>query len=178
MASISASIGKGQSQILLIPNEEYTASLIEIARFFSHNNKPTCYVSLNKLCQPLRDSLTNARIDTDKFFFVDGITKSANPSAKTFKNCVHMSSASALTEMSIAIDRAMATGGYEGFLFDSLSTLLIYNSPDVVAKFAHSLVNKLSGRGVTAVFTALEGDSETKLLKEMSMFVDKVVHIK
>ena len=83
---------------------------------------------------------------------------------------------SALTELSIAIDKTLSTGKFDGFLFDSLSTLLIYNKSAVVGKFVHSLINKIKAAKVTAIFTALEGDTKSDLLKELGMYVDNILH--
>ena len=62
-------------------------------------------------------------------------------------------------------------------MFDSLSTLLIYNKKETVSKFVHSVVNKIKASNITAVFTALEGDTQSALLKEIGMFVDEVIHV-
>ena len=72
--------------------------------------------------------------------------------------------------------KALGTGKFDGFLFDSLFTLLIYNKSETVSKFVHSLVNKIKTAKATAIFTALEGDVEGSLLKEVGMFVDTVEH--
>jgi len=76
------------------------------------------------------------------------------------------------------ISDILESGQIDGLLFDSLSTLLIYNKGETVSKFVHSVINKVKETGATAVFTALEGDTETKLLKEVGMFVDKVAKVK
>jgi len=49
---------------------------------------------------------------------------------------------------------------------------------DVVTKFIHSLSGKIRAIGCLGLFTALEGDTDSALIKEMGMFVDKVIHIK
>ena len=41
----------------------------------------------------------------------------------------------------------------------------------------HSVVNKIKSQNMTAVFTALEGDTKSELLKEIGMFVDDVIHV-
>ena len=60
-------------------------------------------------------------------------------------------------------------------LFDSLSTLLIYNNKETVTKFTRTIIGKLKKAGMGGIFTALKGDTEKGLLKEMGMFVDEVV---
>lgn len=71
----------------------------------------------------------------------------------------------------------MKTGKFDALLFDSLSTLLIYNKKDAVSKFIQSMINKLRTNNMTVVFTALKGDTEKGLLKEVGLFVDEVVEL-
>ncbi len=125
---------------------------------------------------PKIDSLQKAKIPQNKFLFVDSITKSANPKAEDAANCMYCSSASALTELSLTIDKVIQTGKFDALLFDSLSTMLIYNKPGVVCKFVHNIINKIKAKKITAVFTALEGDTESDVLKNLGLFVDKVIH--
>lgn len=178
MSDLKEIIKKGQIIVLIIPNEQYTTKITEIAKHFSDNYKATNYVSLNKMFGSLSNSLKEAKIDLNKFLFIDCITKSANPNAEEVSNCIYVTSSSALTELSIAMNKALSSGQIEGLLFDSLSTLLIYNKSDTVSKFVHSIINQIKAANVTAVFTALEGDTGKDLLKEIGMFVDGVVHYK
>lgn len=171
-------VKKGDIIILVIPNEQYTKKIVEVAKYFSDNHKAICYVSLNKLFDALISSLTKSRVNVDKFFFIDAITKSANPNAKEPKNCICVSSSSALTELIIAIDKVLGTGKFDGFLFDSISTLLIYNASGTVSRFVHSLVNKIKSSKTTAIFTSLEGDTKSSLLKEVGMYADNILHYK
>jgi hypothetical protein len=168
---------KGQIIVLVIPNEEYTKKIVEVARYFSLYNDVTCYVSLNKLYDSLTASLTRANVNYENFLFLDGITKSANPDAVETDNCMYIDSSSALTELSIVLDKTLGTGKFDGFLFDSLSTLLIYNKGEAVSKFVHNIINKIHSYNATAIFTALEGDTKSDLLKEIGMYVDNVIHI-
>ena len=168
---------KGEIAVIVVPNSKYTSQLPKIAKHFSNSFDATCYVSLNKPFKTLEPSLKKGGVKTDKFLFVDGITKTAMPDAKPTENCLLISSASALTEISIAVNKVLKTGKFDGFIFDSLSTLLVYNKGKVVGKFVHSLVNKIKSHNMTAVFTALKGDTDSELLKEVDMYVDKVIEI-
>ncbi|MCK4997329.1 hypothetical protein KAS08_03415 [Candidatus Pacearchaeota archaeon] len=177
MVDLKENIGEGQIVVLVIPNEKYTKKIVDVARFFSETTNSLCYVSLNKLYNSLTVALTKEGIDHDNFLFMDGITKSANPQAEEADNCMYLKSSSNLTELSILLDRVMQSGKFDGFLFDSLSTILIYNQGEAVSKFTHDLINKIRAHNTTAVFTALEGDTKSDLLKEISMFVDGIVHL-
>ena len=167
---------RDQIIVLVIPNEKYSKLIIDVAKFFGDEYKSLCYVSLNKLYDSLTNILKKNNINQDRILFIDGITKSANPNLKEADNCIYVDSSSALTEISIIIHNVLETGKFESFLFDSLSTLLIYNSSDAVCKFVHNLINKIKSSNTTAIFTALDGDTKSDLLKDISMFVDNVIH--
>jgi len=133
---------------------------------------------LNKLYNALTKSLKDNSIDIKKFCFVDGVTKTADPSAKSDGNVKYVSSPSALTQLSVMTIADCKEHKPECVLFDSLSTLLIYQKGDVVTQFIHSLTGKIRTFGCVGIFTALEGDIGSDLIKEMGMFVDKVIRLK
>ncbi len=168
-------IKKGEIVVLVIPNTSYMSGIMKVTKQICTSNKTTVYVSLNKLYKPLTSKFESAKIDLNKFLFIDGISKSAGQEAPDAKNCLFVHSAGALTELSLNITKAINTGKFDSLVFDSLSTLLIYNKKEVVIKFVQSLVNKLRNKKITTVFAALKGDTEKGLLKEIGMFVDEVV---
>ena len=129
---------------------------------------------LNRPFQPLTKQLKEGHVDIGKILFIDGISKSAGQDIKE-ENCICVQSAAALTELSLVVTKAINTGQFNGLLFNSLSTLLIYNKKEAISKFVQTLVNKLRKANMTAIFTALEGDTEKGLLKEVGLFVDDVV---
>jgi len=168
-------IVEGEISLLLIPNEQYGKWIVDIAKHLSKLNKTVLYVSVNKPAKTLAAKLSKAGINVKNFFFLDTISASIS-STEPLSNCIHISSGSALTELSIAIQKCLQLKKFDAVLFDSLSTLLIYNPNDVASHFIHNNVNQLRNANVTAVFTALEGDSKSQLLKDVNMFVDSVKH--
>ena len=85
-----------------------------------------------------------------------------------------MSSPNSLIELSLAITQALNKENPDAFVFDSLSTLLIYERDATVTKFIHSLIGKIKATGIDAYFTSLEGDSHNESIKDLGMFVDRV----
>jgi archaellum biogenesis ATPase FlaH len=65
----------------------------------------------------------------------------------------------------------------ESILFDSLSTLLIYEKTTTVIKFVHALMAKLRSLHVGAVFIVLKEDINPDLLKNLYMFADEVIDL-
>ncbi len=171
-------VAKEEIVVLVVSNKAYTKEILAISKQLCSSCEPLLYVSLNKLYDSLCRDFKKSNIDLNKFLFIDGISKSAGQAREDAENCLFVQSSGALTELSIVITKALKTGKFKGLIFDSLSTLLIYNQKDAVSKFVHSLVNKLKKQDMTVVFTALQGDTEKGLLKEIGLFVDSVVEYK
>ncbi len=63
-------------------------------------------------------------------------------------------------------------------VFDSLSTLLIYNNESGVSKFVHNLASKIEETEVIGVFTALSEDASSVMKKSIGMSVTNVIKMK
>ncbi len=174
--NLKSEIKKGGCYVLVLPNKEYSRMILETTKYLSSNYPRVCYVSLNRMYSTLAESLSRAKINTNNFLFIDALTQAATTKKPKESNCIYINSVAALTELGIAISGALKTGKFDAILFDSLSTLLIYNKSTVVGEFTHSLINKIRALNVTAVFTALEEDTESELLKKIGMSVDGIVH--
>ena len=169
---------KGEIDILVISNEQHTNRITEIAKKFSDKFNLTCYVSTNKLYDSLIEDLKEENIPTNKFFFIDAVTRSVNPKAEEGKNCLFVRSPADLTKISLIIDKLLATKKVGGLIFDSLSTLLIYNKNKIVSKFVHNLINKIKKYNVSATLAVSKGDESTQLLDELSVYGDNIIHHK
>lgn len=83
-----------------------------------------------------------------------------------------------LTELHMCISNHAKSKKSDALLFDSLSTMLIYETESLVIKFIHSIVNTIRSYDMKAVFTILEGETDSALVKDLGMFVDKIIHYK
>lgn len=170
------SIKENDIVLLLLPNDRYAEKVNDVAAAASELSEKVCYVSANKPYATLIKNFKNCKIDTGKFCFVDCVTKGAGGTEEGGKvTCV--SSPKALTEMNIAIKRVLESGKAGITVFDSLSTLLIYEDPSVVTRFVHSIVSVFRSLGSKGVLISLKDDVKNEFVKDLSMFVDKVVEM-
>ncbi|MCH7902804.1 hypothetical protein IIC68_03555 [archaeon] len=160
--------------ILIIPNREYSQGISKLLRKANQNYQKIVYVNLNDLYKSLIQNLKRLDVDLNKFFMVDAITLTSDKSAKKHDNAIFISSPNSLIELSLGITQALNAEKPDLLIFDSLSTLLIYESDSTVTKFIHSLIGKIKAAEIDAYFTALEGDSKNEAIKDLSMFVDRV----
>lgn len=82
-----------------------------------------------------------------------------------------------MTELSIAITKALKKGKFKTLIFDSLSSMLIYHNAATVTKFAQNIIGKLRSFNCTTVFTCLEGDANSPLIGNLGMYVDEIIDI-
>lgn len=131
-------------------------------------------MNLNELYKTLIQHLKNMNLDVRKFFFIDAISLTSDKTNTKHDNCIFVSNPNSLIELSLAITQGLNTEKPDLLIFDSLSTLLIYEKESTVTKFIHALIGKIKAAGIDAYFTALEGDSQNESIKDLSMFVDNV----
>tara|TARA_Y100000310_G_scaffold304365_1_gene343434 strand:- start:1411 stop:1938 length:528 start_codon:yes stop_codon:yes gene_type:complete len=164
--------------VLILPNDRFSVRLLDITKYLTENYQALCYVNLNKLHQTLSRNLEKNKINQNKILFIDGISKTINKDIKEPRNCLCVTSPSSLSELGIVIGKALKTKKFDAFVFNSLSTLLVYNPPTQVRQFVHKLASMLSEGGMTGVFTLVEGDKNTRLIKEIGLYADKVTELK
>lgn len=174
---IESDLIKHKTVSLVFSVKNYSTAINEVVTSLSKNYTKILYVSLNRLYNPLKRKMQQDKIDTSKFIFIDCVTKTAVAQPEEHDDCTYVSAPNALTETSIAITKSVQKHYPDVVIFDSLSTLLIYENPMIVSQFVHSLTNKMNAFGVNLVFTILDGEKEKPLISDMSMFLEKVITV-
>lgn len=162
--------------LVLVANGKYSEKINDVAEISAKLCEKVCYVSANKPYTTLVKNFEKVKIDTSKFYFIDCVTKSVAGSEAGGK-VVCVSSPKALTEMNIAMKKVLEANKPGITVFDSLSTLLIYEDPSMVTRFVHSIISVFRSLGSKGVLISLKDDVKNELVKDLSMFVDKVVEM-
>ena len=139
------------------------------------NQEKICYVTLNKPYNTIQNNLKNKEFPLDKFYFIDGITSTVE-TPEPVDNCTFISSPSALTDLSLAFSEALKEHECDNAIFDTISTLMVYQDIHSVIKLVHNLVTKIRVLNKKSIFLALTEDSK-ELIKDLNMFVDKVIEL-
>ena len=171
-----AGLTENQIIVLIVPDKDYLSSIVTLTRDISANSKRICYVTLNRPYRSLLDIFSKNGINTSKFYFIDAITKTAEM-AESIDNCEFVSSPGALTELSLSISNILEQEKFDYMIFDSLSTLLVYESETVITKFVHFLIAKVRVIGCNAMFTCLRQDINSVLVRDINMFADKIIDV-
>ncbi len=173
-------MGDDNSILVIIPSKKYYESEMKIYKTLTNKKGyKGILVTVNRTYSSLLKILKKEKIKTGNLFFIDAITKSTTAQNNKNKNCLFTESPESLTELSIAIDQIVKSmdKGKRFLVIDSLTTLVTYNNANSVLKFSHFLINKLRSSDVMGVMLILKEGADTKLVSQLSQFVDKIVNI-
>ena len=117
------------------------------------------------------------KVNTDKLYFIDCITKKFGGKEQKIKNCVFVDSPENLTDISLELHQSMQNSSRKFMFVDSLSTLAVYNNPEMILRFIHYLTGKIRIWGLSGVLIALNEETDKKIIAEMTQFCDKIIRI-
>ncbi|HHI03929.1 MAG TPA: hypothetical protein ENL45_00085 [Candidatus Woesearchaeota archaeon] len=175
--NLSSEIKDNKIILLITPKEKYHKELLNTLKVMEKGTDKTCYVCINEPYNFVVDNLKKNNIPAEKFFFIDALTAKVQ-TPPSVDDCIFVSAPNALTEISLAFSKAFDEKKCNGLLFDTLSTLLVYANPHSIIQFIHNVLTKLRVVSGKAVFVALKEDVNSELVKDLYMFVDKVVEVK
>ena len=118
--------------------------------------------------------LQKKNINLTKLIFIDGVTKTVGGRLEKTEDCLFIGNPKNLSDISIAMDQAiMAIPKRDKFLFfDSLSTLLLYNNPGLVAKFVHFISGKMRVWKVKGIIISLKRKQDKELINQLKEYCD------
>jgi len=98
------------------------------------------------------------------------------------RNDIRVSGPSSLDDLSLSINQAASEANKASQLgrlvFQSLSTLLIYNSPGIVYKFCQVIGARLKSCGMTTLFMVEEGMHQSDVLATLEHMMDGIVEVR
>ena len=159
--------------LITVDSRTYQKAYIDIVKFLvNEQGTPGIYVTLNKPYEIIQRNFAGSNIDSRLIIFVDATSRAGG--TRKVGNCLYIGGPEKLSDMSVAMDQAVkALSTEEKFLiFDSLSTLSIFNSPGTVARFIHFLAGKMREWKVKGVIITLEKETKHELLEEIAQFSD------
>lgn len=166
--------------LLLLSNAEtYSHTSIDVLQqFVNKKNLPGVYVSFSKPYDSLKKTLEDV-IDLGMVTFIDCMTMTTIGRSEKNEGCIYLSSLTNLSDLGISITQAVkGIKNEEKFiLIDSLSTLFIYNKPDVVSKFMHYIIGNMRLWGVCGIFLSLDREVDKDFFEQLSLFCDKFIRL-
>jgi hypothetical protein len=169
---------QGKIAILIIPSDLYVYISKEIPiELVKEWGMEGVIVSANKPYMVIKEHFEQNEI-LDRLIYLDCASKFIGENPKG-ENLVLLNNPSNLVELSIGITNCIRDFSKGKFLlFDSLTTLLIYNKSEDLTKFAHKLGIMLKSKKITTFFLMVDQETTKEMLKFLSTIADKIAHLR
>ncbi len=134
------------------------------------------YICLNKSYKSVCSLLESKKISTKNLLFIDTLTGSKTE-LKAKDGVIIISNPSELTSIALAVTSYAKSNPKNKFiLIDALSTLLIYNQPEVVAKFTRQITSLTSSDKIKVIMFTIESPDD-RILSKVEPFFDKIIRL-
>jgi KaiC/GvpD/RAD55 family RecA-like ATPase len=185
---LSGGLPKGCAILLITPPiiEKQLLCLEYIYRGVA-KDEPGIIVTTDDSPENLKDKAAQynwmlAKAEQKKYLkWVDSYSINANRDVRSDDAVKRIGGPIALSDMAIAISEIQAQffkmKDYFRFVFDSLSTLLMYSSPDTIYYFLQSIVPKIKASGGVGFFTLSGGMHDLKVVVTMRHMMDGAIEI-
>jgi len=158
--------------LLSVTPTRYQEAVLEVLRYFSERFGMGLYVTLNKPTATLVDYFGKAGVK-GKLVFLDSIT---NISEQETEICLFLGRMRELSDLSIGMSKMVSgRNGIKFVLFDSVSTLLIYNDTKSVQRFCHVCAERFRSMGLPAAFVSVEVGEGMDMIAQLAQFCDAYV---
>ena len=164
------------SILLMLEKEKYESSYLELTKKLMQEFGKGIYVTVNKESSDLIEEMKELEIDTDNILFIDAVTEMVSEEVNTKKNVELVSSPNDLVELNVLVENAIAKKQKGFLIFDSLTTLEVYNDEKSVEKFAHSLSQETKNSSINDVFLIMK-HSKIELIETIAQFFDKIIEL-
>ncbi len=160
--------------LLTVSSLNYNTFVPVIARQVAKDNK-ICYVTLNKTAKSLKERFRKEKVNLKNIVFVDCISKTIID-VKNTRGITYVDTPNSLTEIGLQISDAL-NSGFNFIIFDSVTTLLVYQKTMNIGKFIANISNKVSIKNGRALFYVLSLAEQKAMIQEISVAMDKVVSL-
>ncbi len=152
-------------------------SILAVINSASKEYKKILYVTYSRPYFSFGDYFKKNKINPNNFFFIDCITRSAVKKPVKVNNGVFISGPKAFEEIQGAIYKKLKTTKFDVLIFDSLSSLLVYEKEMFVSRFLHQLAAMIKGHNCKAAFVILHKDVDFNFVKTLGMLTDKTIYL-
>ncbi len=168
---------KGKTYIVISSPENYHATRLNVLKDALKKLKlDGIYISLNASSKEILDMVKKEGLDASKLFVIDGIS-GKNLESNKEKRCVCIDGPNSLTELSLSITDITNKNKVGFLIFDSLSTMLIYNNPTIIETFMHYMVNKLNALNITGVILTISEEASNKIVPMIQQFCEECISV-
>jgi hypothetical protein len=163
--------------------DEYVPTILAVLRNRITPDSIGVYISVNKPYFALEEVMESQKIPTENIYFLDCASGLMGKPPQEFERTYILSGPSNLTELSITLSKLLSSDALKGkeaqtiLFLDSVSTFLIYNDANTVARFLHTIAGRVRTHNIHGVFFSLHDDIEKGAIASTVQFHDKVIRI-
>jgi hypothetical protein len=157
--------------------DNYLAALgLTVRDLGGETNSHTIYVSVTNPASLVWSLLEALDIPSARLSFVDAISHLMMSYENVLPNASYVESPTMLEGIMLRIEFLLRRHPNQRniVIIDSVNSLAVHNSADVLSEFFHILVNNLKTRSVLTVLFTTSGDEGAELDRILSLVVDEV----
>ena len=102
--------------------------------------------------------IKNNKINNDKLLIIDCVSKQSGNKNISHKCIPTTNGPQSLTEISLVINDLINKTKSDIVIFDSLSTLLIYNNLETTQKFLQYIINRVHNDNITGIIISINDE--------------------
>lgn len=166
-----------QILLVIIESEHYSAVQNGLLGLLQKRFQSGVFVSVNKALAQLVENETELQ-KMKNIAFIDLVSEGAGTEKLEAKNAVYLESPQNLLELAVQVEQRLQSLPAERFVVvDSVSTLLLYNKPDTLEKFVHTLAGKIRAKNAVGIFLTVRLRENKDILQVLSQFCDHTIEI-
>lgn len=133
-------------------------------------------LTATKPYKTLKKQFDERGIDSSKIIFIDCVSKSQSSEIEQDGNVIYIDAAYNLTNISLAFKKIIDRIDGKKFLYvDSLSAMLIHNTPEIFVRFIHGLITSMRLASISGLLLSLTQQTDSKVRTEVANLCDKVI---
>ena len=178
-----ARTGWGRITLVDMPQEYHLQATIDLLKVLTKERGAAgVYMTTMKGYQEIQKIFSANGVDTSKLYFVDVISKMYGLEPEATPQCEFVSSPINIQSISNAIKNYLdkIKDGERFVIFDSLTTILLYNSLPRIVQFTTAMAEHLRAQHVNAILvmmTTAKGSTNERLIGEIKPIIDEVINV-
>ncbi|MFH0962136.1 MAG: RAD55 family ATPase [archaeon] len=164
------------------PASKKESILFQFLHAGKKSGNPIAFVATDSSPAEIEKRAISLGLDLSSTKFVDCYSWALQQRSSSRPGDIIVPGPSSLNELSIAISRALSEINKPGVpsrvSFQSLSTLVLYNNPDIVFRFIQIMGARLKASGATTLFSIEEGMHEERVFTTLEHITDGTIEFK
>jgi len=176
--SLSESPNESITMIIYKPSHYMEAVSSVLVSTIKEKNECGVYISVSRPYNSILEVINREKIPVHNVVFIDCVTRMMGRQTTAEANVVFVENPSTLEEIGMYSDKLLARMSEPRFIiFDSLSSILIYNNMKSTTEFSHFLINKMRGERVRGIIMTADDPQVGELTRVLEPMCDNIIRM-